>query len=55
MDEIGLFEAIHSARAQRRFRPDPVPEVFGFHELFHAFVIAAAACHFIAMAGWVIV
>ena len=26
MDEIGLFEAIHTARAQRRFRPDPVPE-----------------------------
>jgi hypothetical protein len=24
MDEIGLFEAIHTARAQRRFRPDPV-------------------------------
>lgn len=26
MDEIGLFEAIHTARAQRRLRPDPVPE-----------------------------
>jgi nitroreductase len=26
MDDIGLFEAIHTARAQRRFRPDPVPE-----------------------------
>ena len=26
MDEISLFEAIHTARAQRRFRPDPVPE-----------------------------
>ena len=25
MSEIGLFEAIHSARAIRRFRPDPVP------------------------------
>lgn len=23
---IGLFEAIHTARAQRRLRPDPVPE-----------------------------
>ncbi|HXY52682.1 MAG TPA: nitroreductase family protein [Terriglobales bacterium] len=26
MSEIGLFEAIYSARALRRFRPDPVPE-----------------------------
>jgi nitroreductase len=25
-DEIGLFEAIHSARAIRKLRPDPVPE-----------------------------
>ena len=26
MTEIGLFEAIYSARAMRRLRPDPVPE-----------------------------
>jgi nitroreductase len=26
MSEIGLFEAIHSARAIRHFRPDPVPD-----------------------------
>ena len=37
-----------------RQRPDPWPRVFGFHEIFHAFVIAAAVCHFIAMAGWVV-
>ena len=24
--EIGLFEAIYTARAIRRFRPDPVPD-----------------------------
>jgi hemolysin III len=35
-------------------RPDPWPRVFGFHELFHAFVVAAAATHYAAMAGWVI-
>jgi hemolysin III len=35
-------------------RPNPWPRVFGFHEVFHAFVIAAAACHFVAMAGWVV-
>jgi hemolysin III len=42
--------AIYAAK-----RPDPWPRVFGFHELFHAFVIAAALAHFVAMAGWVIV
>jgi hemolysin III len=35
-------------------RPDPWPRVFGFHEVFHALVIAAAAMQFVAMAGWVI-
>jgi hemolysin III len=37
-----------------RKRPNPWPRTFGFHELFHAFVIAAAVVHFVAMAGWVI-
>jgi hemolysin III len=27
-------------------RPDPFPRVFGYHEIFHALVIVAAACHF---------
>jgi hemolysin III len=35
-------------------RPDPWPRVFGFHEVFHALVVAAAAAHYVAMAGWVI-
>ena len=35
-------------------RPDPWPHLFGFHEIFHALVIAAAITHFVAMAGWVI-
>jgi hemolysin III len=34
-------------------RPDPWPRIFGFHEIFHALVIAAAVVHFVAMAGWV--
>lgn len=34
-------------------RPNPWPRVFGFHEVFHALVIAAATAHFVAMAGWV--
>src|SRR3954452_20008069 len=35
-------------------RPNPWPRTFGFHEVFHALVIAAAAVHFVAMAVWVI-
>lgn len=35
-------------------RPDPWPATFGFHEVFHGFVIAAAAAHLAAMAGWVL-
>lgn len=35
-------------------RPDPWPRTFGFHEIFHAFVIAAAAVQYIAIFGWVL-
>ena len=31
-------------------RPNPNPKVFGYHEVFHALVIAAAAAHFTAVA-----
>ena len=33
-----------------RKRPDPVPDVFGYHELFHALVVAAAFCQYMAVA-----
>jgi hemolysin III len=35
-------------------RPDPAPAVFGYHELFHLFVIAAAACQYAAVALFVL-
>ena len=35
-------------------RPNFWPRTFGFHEVFHALVIAAALVHFVAMAGWVV-
>jgi hemolysin III len=31
-------------------RPNPAPAVFGYHEIFHVLVIAAAASHFAAVA-----
>jgi hemolysin III len=37
-----------------RKRPDPVPAVFGYHEVFHVLVIAAAAVHFAAVALYTI-
>jgi hemolysin III len=29
--------------------PNPIPEVLGFHELFHAFTLIGFACHFTAI------
>lgn len=31
-------------------RPDPAPTVFGYHEVFHACVCAAATCHYLVIA-----
>jgi hemolysin III len=33
-------------------RPDPRPKVFGYHEIFHVLVIAAAAAHYAAIVGY---
>jgi hemolysin III len=35
-------------------RPDPVPRVFGYHELFHALTIVALACQYVAIAFFVV-
>jgi hemolysin III len=34
-------------------RPNLWPQTYGFHEVFHTLVIAAALVHYVAMAGWV--
>jgi hemolysin III len=33
--------------------PNPWPRTFGYHEFFHAFTVAAAVCHYIAV--WAVV
>ena len=33
--------------------PDPFPRVFGYHEVWHLLVVAAVACHFVAIASMV--
>ena len=37
-----------------RQRPDPAPTVFGYHEIFHALVILAAALQYAVVAFWVL-
>jgi hemolysin III len=32
-------------------RPDPLPAVFGYHEVFHALVVVAAVCHYAVVAS----
>ena len=41
---------ITGAVGYHRRRPDPFPSVFGYHEVFHAYVCAAATCHYVAIA-----
>jgi hemolysin III len=35
-------------------RPDPAPRMFGYHELFHVLTLAGAACHYVAIAFFVL-
>ena len=35
-------------------RPDPVPSIFGYHELFHALTIMAVVCQYVAIAFFVV-
>jgi len=37
-----------------RSKPDPVPTVFGYHEVFHALTLVALACHYVAIAFFVV-
>jgi hemolysin III len=34
-------------------RPNPLPGVFGFHEVWHLFVVAGSACHFWAVLSYI--
>ncbi len=46
----GVFYSVGALVYARRW-PDPAPAVFGYHEIFHLFVIAAAALHFALIWG----
>jgi hemolysin III len=45
----GLLYTAGAVSYHRR-RPDPLPAVFGYHEVFHSYVTLAAACHYVAIA-----
>jgi hemolysin III len=49
---LALGGLLYSAGAviYARGRPNPLPGVFGYHEVFHALVIAAAALHYSVIA-----
>ena len=44
----GVFYSIGAVVYALR-RPDPIPAVFGYHEVFHAFVVVGAAAHYAAV------
>jgi hemolysin III len=48
---LGAGGACYSlgALVYARRRPDPRPAVFGYHEVFHALVVAGALCHWLAV------
>jgi hemolysin III len=45
----GLFYTVGAIVLGKR-RPNPRPMVFGYHEVWHAFTLAAGACHFALIA-----
>jgi hemolysin III len=48
----GLLYTVGALSYHRRW-PDPYPSVFGYHEVFHAYVCAAAACQYVAIARFI--
>ena len=47
----GLLYTVGALSYHRR-RPDPYPSVFGYHEVFHVYVCAGAACQYLAIAAY---
>jgi hemolysin III len=48
----GLLYTAGALSYHRRW-PDPYPSVFGYHEVFHVYVCAAAACQYVAIARFI--
>src|SRR6266487_5244402 len=51
---VGGLAYTAGAVVYARRRPDPVPAVFGYHEVFHALTIVAVTCQYAAIALFVV-
>ena len=51
---VGGLAYTAGAFVYARGRPDPVPAVFGYHELFHALTIVGVSCQYAAIAFFVL-
>jgi hemolysin III len=53
---LGAGGLVYTAGAivYARRRPDPVPTVLGYHEVFHALTLVAVSCQYIAIAFFII-
>lgn len=49
----GAFYSV-GALVYARKRPDPWPRVFGYHEIWHLFVLAGSVCHYVLMLRYVL-
>jgi hemolysin III len=49
----GLLYTVGALVYARR-RPDPLPQVFGYHEVFHVLTVVAVACQYVAIAFYVL-
>jgi hemolysin III len=49
----GLAYTVGAVVYARR-KPDPLPAVFGYHEVFHALTLVALACQYVAIAFFVV-
>jgi hemolysin III len=48
---LGVMGALYTGGAIVLFvrRPDPIPHVFGYHEVWHAAVVVASACYYVVL------
>ena len=51
---IGGLAYTAGAVVYARRRPDPIPAVFGYHEVFHALTLVAVSCQYVAIAFFVV-
>jgi hemolysin III len=51
---VGGLVYTAGAVSYHRRRPDPAPAIFGYHEVFHAYVCLAAACQYVAIGVFLI-